>query len=238
RRVVEVPEDAADEQNLEQRRHEVEEHEREQELDAAYAALDRSRQAAGLPLQVEAEREPVQMAEGREADEADRVLLDAREDRLAKLGEGLRADAGEAVAENERHRDDHDLRARERVHRLLVEDRHVDVDELRRDEEHDRGEDAQAQPRLPLRPEIRRKTDEAAQILARRSLRPARLAPAAALVHDRAAAGASRLSSRQARRTATARMSAPDQNGACRPKAPKSTPASAGPTIRAKLPAD
>ena len=33
-------------------------------------------------------------------------------------------------------------------------------------------------------------------------------------------------------------MSAPDQNGAARPKAPKRTPATAGPTIRAKLPAD
>ena len=71
------------------------------------AALDVARQAAGLALEVEAQRQRVQVAEDLERDAADRALRDLREDRVAQLAEGLRQDAGHAVGEDQRDRHRH-----------------------------------------------------------------------------------------------------------------------------------
>src|SRR6185437_6632504 len=152
--IVEPPQDAADEEDLEQRRHDVEEHEGEQELDAADAALDGARHAAGLALEMEAQRQRVQMAEGGEADHAHGVLLDLGEDRVAQLAESLGGDARDAVNDDQRHWHDDDRRMarRQRVDRLLVEQRHGDVDELGDDEAEQRQHDAQAQIGAVARP--------------------------------------------------------------------------------------
>ena len=57
------------------RRHDVEQEIGEQELGAADAALDGARQAAGLALEMEAQRQRMEMAEGRERHLPHRVLL-------------------------------------------------------------------------------------------------------------------------------------------------------------------
>src|SRR5262249_20870751 len=63
-RRVEAAENGADEADLEQRRHHIEEHVGKQELGTANAALDGAGEAAGLALEMKAERERMKMAEG------------------------------------------------------------------------------------------------------------------------------------------------------------------------------
>ena len=62
---------------------------RQQRVDALGAALDDARQAAGLALQVKAQRQRVDMGESRDADLAQGVILHLGEDAVAQLGEGL-----------------------------------------------------------------------------------------------------------------------------------------------------
>ena len=137
------PQDDADHRQFEQRRQDVEQREAEQEIDRLGAAFDRPRQPAGLAVEMEAEREPVQVAEGRERDLADRPLADLGEDRVAEFPEGGRQHPDDAVAED--HADGHDrqrlaVRA-EDIHRLLVEDRDVDGGDLGKREEAQRHRD-------------------------------------------------------------------------------------------------
>ena len=72
--VVEAPQDAADQHDLEQGRQDVEGGEAEQELDALGAALDDAAQPAGLALEMEAQRQRMEMAEDFEGEVADRPL--------------------------------------------------------------------------------------------------------------------------------------------------------------------
>ena len=98
--IVERPQDAADQRDLEQRRQHVEQHEEQQELDALGAALDRAGQAAGLPVEMEAQRQRMQVAEGLQRDVADRALRHAGEDAVAQFGEELGRDPRQAIGES------------------------------------------------------------------------------------------------------------------------------------------
>jgi len=100
-------------QDFQQRRQHVEQHEGQQELDPLGAALDHPRQAAGLAFQVKAERERVKMPESPERDQADRVLGDPGENRVAQLAEAARQDARRAIGQQQAERDGkHDLARR------------------------------------------------------------------------------------------------------------------------------
>jgi hypothetical protein len=158
REVEERPEDPADERDLDQRRHDVEQHEREQRVDAGRAALDRARQAAGLPLEVEAQRQAVQVAERAQRDRSDGPLRDLREHGVAELRERDRRDPQHAVTDDqpERQRDRQMLRVGEQVDHPLEQDRHVDGCELRPGQERERADDTQANGRIARGPKMRR----------------------------------------------------------------------------------
>ena len=70
----------------------------------AGAALDHPAQAAGLPVQVEAQRQPVQVAEDRQRDLANRMLADPREDGVAQLGKGEAGDSRRAIGQDRHNR--------------------------------------------------------------------------------------------------------------------------------------
>jgi hypothetical protein len=153
--VVERPKDGADQHDLEQRRHDLEQQVVQQVVDAVDAALDRPRHPAGLAVEVEAQREPVEVLEGAERDHVDGVLRDAREHDLAQLGERRGEHARGAVGgeQAERH-DDRRVRRRQRVDRLLVDQRHVDGRELGRDHQRDGRRHPQPQRRRAVAPQI------------------------------------------------------------------------------------
>ncbi len=164
---VQSPEDRADEHDLEHRRHEAEEEIVEQEFGAADAALDRARQAAGLALQMEAQRQLVEMAEGRERESAHRALPDLGEDRIAQLGEALRADTRDAIADDQqhRHREHQRLARRQRIDRVLVEHRHIDGAGLGHDQQADRDHHAYAKLGTVARPEIGQQLGDGFQLV-------------------------------------------------------------------------
>ena len=155
--------DADHERELEQRREDVEQHHAEHEGDRLDAAVDRARELAGAALEVVAQRQAEQMAEDRERDLAPGVLLDAREDRIAGLGEERRAEARPAIGEQreQRQRERH-LRAgrgkpgaAQAIDHRLVGERHRDVDELGGEQEGERHDDAQPQRARILGPQMR-----------------------------------------------------------------------------------
>ena len=153
-RAVEPPQDAAHQQHLEQGRQHVEQHEVQQELDAAHAALDGAAHPAGLAVQVEPERQAVQMAEGGERHGAHGALAHFGEHRVAQLAEALGEDAGDGVGDDEEERHRERRRGVERVDRALVEQRHADVGELGRRQQRHRRHDPQAQLGLALGPQV------------------------------------------------------------------------------------
>ena len=95
---------AGGQRELEHRRRGVQDDVADDVLDAGRAALDDARQAAGPPLQVEAERQIVEVHEGAVGELPDRVLPDAREERVAELGEAGRDEAPDIVGEHQHHR--------------------------------------------------------------------------------------------------------------------------------------
>ncbi len=164
---IEAPQDPAHEQDLEHGRHEIEQEIGQQELGAADAALDRARQPAGLAVEMEAQREGMEMPERRERHAAHRVLLDLGEHHVAQLARELRQDAGDAIRDDQHHRhhDDVDMARRQRIDRALVQHRHRDVDALGRDEERQRHQHADTQLERMARPEIREEPRKGLQLL-------------------------------------------------------------------------
>ena len=130
------PQDAADEQDFQQCRQNVEQHEAEQEVDTLGAALDRPADGAGPPVEVEAEAQRMQVLEGAQSGGADRPLRHLGEHRVSKFAERLGEHAGDAVSDDQhdRHRRDlAELIGGKSVNDELVECRHGDVDAFRRD---------------------------------------------------------------------------------------------------------
>ena len=77
---------------------------RDDALDAAAAALEHARQAAGLALQVEAQREPVHVLEHFEREAAYGVHRHGREHRVAPLRQQRHQDARQAVDQHKSDR--------------------------------------------------------------------------------------------------------------------------------------
>ena len=132
------------------------EHEiRDQELDAFGPALDRAREAAGLALQMEAQRQRVQVLEHADGDQAQRAFLDLGEDPVPDLVGGERDDADDSVTQNDcdRHGYRSVGRHRQRIDHNLVEERHQHVGDLGDAHERKRDQYAQSQRAIGLGPE-------------------------------------------------------------------------------------
>ena len=116
---------------------------REQRRDAARAALDVARHAAGLPVEMEAQAQAVQMPEHAERNAPDRALRHRHEQHVAQLAEERRGEPQDSVdrEQRDRHRDDRRLHV-EPVDHLLHDERHADVGELRRDQAGERQQHA------------------------------------------------------------------------------------------------
>ena len=151
---------------LDDGRHERHQHHARDVLDAEPAALQHAREAAGLALQVKAQRELVHMLEGAQRQLAHGVHGDLGEHALAHLHQQRHGDADSAVEHDRQHR-----RAREprqcraagqvaaggrdqRVRRPLERERHGDRDELRRQHERERKHDGGLQVRPVGRPDV------------------------------------------------------------------------------------
>ena len=169
--VVEHPQDGADHQDLQQRRQNVEQHERKQELDAPGAALDGAAEAAGLAVEMKAQRQPVQLVEHVQGHGADRALGDLGEYEVAQLAERHRQHPRHGVTDDQAHRQHQRRRdaVAQHVHRLLVEDRHVDVDRLGGDQEADGDDHANPHLPRPRRPQIGQERADRADLEARGS---------------------------------------------------------------------
>ena len=150
------PQDRADQQDLQQRGQDVEQHEGQKRLDRLGPALDRARQSAGLALQMEAQRQRVQVPEDVERHRPDRALGHLGEDRVAQFAERQRQDAGEAIGQDHadgQHRHRPGRRA-QRVDGVLVEHRHIDVGDLGDEQADDGGDDPDTKLHLVARPQI------------------------------------------------------------------------------------
>ena len=77
----------------------------QQIVDGLGAALDRARQAAGLPLQMEAQRQRVQVAEDAQSDLARRALPDLDKNRITQLTERHRQNARQAIGRDQENGD-------------------------------------------------------------------------------------------------------------------------------------
>ena len=157
--VEQAPQYDGDQQQLDNGRDDVEDGETEDGFDAGAAAFDGARDAAGLAVEMEAQGEPVHVLEGLQSDPADGALLHGGEHRIAQFAEAGRGEADQAVADDQadRHRKHVRLGAfvREHVDGAGVEDRHIDVGDLGREQEQHGHDHAQAGAGIVLRPEIR-----------------------------------------------------------------------------------
>ena len=129
---VEPPQDAAHHDDFDQGGEDVEQHEGEQKLDALHAAFDGTRQAAGAPFEMEAQRQFVQMFEDAQRHHADGAFGDLGEYRIAQLAKGHRGAAQDAIGDQKgnRHHDHGGLIGAQYIDRLLVENRYIDVGDL------------------------------------------------------------------------------------------------------------
>ncbi len=123
----------------------------------AGAALDHTRHAAGLAVQVETQREIVQVAQHLLGDQPLGIAADPLEGDVAQI---VRQHPAEARAGISGHQCQRDLRlplhaGRHAIDDALVGERHDQRDRLAEQHQHQSDHDARAQPRLARRPEIR-----------------------------------------------------------------------------------
>ena len=165
---VEVEEQDADhEHELEDGRRELEDDKAHQFLDAVAAALEHARQAAGLALEVKAQRKHVHVLEGRERQAAYGVERHLGEQAVAELRQERHGDAQARVSrdQRERHRQHRDHRGpgrgapladrHQRVGRPLEGERHGERHELGGHQEHERHDHAQLEVGARRRPQVR-----------------------------------------------------------------------------------
>ena len=155
------PEDDADDAELDDGRGDVEEQEIEHHVDALGAALDDLGQRAGPPLEVEAERQPMDVGEDLLRQPPGRVLPDPLENGVAQI---LEQDPGEARAGISEHQPDGEadrrvrpLRApRHDVDRAFVDEAGAERDALGEQDEEEGDHHPGLQPRLSRGPKIRK----------------------------------------------------------------------------------
>jgi hypothetical protein len=127
--------DRGHECDLDKRRQDRKQRIADERRDAALAALDVAREAAGLPCEMEAHRQRVEMPKDLQPDLAHGALRHLREQELAQLGEERRRQAQEPVGHEQSKRNGEHGGARiEAVDDALHQQRHAHVGELRRDE--------------------------------------------------------------------------------------------------------
>jgi hypothetical protein len=143
RPVVAGDENGGDKADLDQRRQDGEQREADQGRDAALAPLDVARESAGVPREVKAQRQRVQVPEDFQRNRPHRPLRHLGEQELAQLGEERRRQAQQPVPDEKRERNREDRRARvERVDDRFEQDGHADVRDLGRDQGGERQDDA------------------------------------------------------------------------------------------------
>src|SRR5690606_34544664 len=95
---VDDPENDGRQGKFEDGRQGVEDREPDDRLDALHTTLDDPRQAAGAPLQMEAQRQIVHVNEGAVTQLPDRMLPDAGKQSVAKLVEAKLQDSDRVVS--------------------------------------------------------------------------------------------------------------------------------------------
>lgn len=153
--IEKMPKRAGREQQLDDGGDDVERRQAQHVLDAQRAAQDDVGQAAGLPVQMKAHGQVVQMLKRLARDDARGAHLHGRENRVPQFGEAGGGDAHRRITDDEagRHGDDGILR-RKMVDRVVEQDRHEDRGDFRHDHADARQHQAQAEPKLVFRPQI------------------------------------------------------------------------------------
>ena len=169
------PQDQGDQQDLEDRGHDVEQQEVQHEGHAPRAAFDHPRQPARLPVQVEAQRQAMQMREDAERDAPHGAALHLGEDRVPRLVEEGGQQPRQAIAQHQRDRHRHQrprhagARAalrRQRIHRAGEGQGHQHIRPLGEDQQPEAGHHPRAQPPFPLRPQIGDQRQQRPQMVA------------------------------------------------------------------------
>jgi hypothetical protein len=155
--VEQRPQKDRDQQQLEDGRDDIEHGQPQHALDAFGAAIHRAGKSTGLAVEMEAQRQTVQVPEGLERHDAHGALLHAGKHRVAEFGKPGGGDAQQAIAGNQRYRQcqHRPVLRRQRVDRVAVDQRHIYGGDFCRDQEHRRDDDAQMRGMLALRPKIR-----------------------------------------------------------------------------------
>ena len=147
-------------------RHQLHDHHAHDGLDGVAATLEHAGEAAGLALEMEAERELVHVLEGAVGEPAHRVHRHLRENTVAHLGEHRHQDAHAAIRDgHEDRRGEHPEQPGGRGHRCAVlpgerigrpfeGERHRDGRELGGQQKHHRSGDAKLEIAPIGRPEI------------------------------------------------------------------------------------
>mmetsp|Transcript_16529 Transcript_16529/g.64517 ORF Transcript_16529/g.64517 Transcript_16529/m.64517 type:complete len:491 (-) Transcript_16529:421-1893(-) len=161
------PQQRQHQHDLDQRRHDAVERVADQRMHRPRAALDVARHAAGLALQVEAQRQVVQVAEHLQRDAARRALGGLGEDQLAQLGEQRGRQPQAAVGQQQaqrHHQQGLGLPGFEvqRIDQMLEQQGHADIAELGA---HHEGQ-GQADPPA-VAPQVRQKAADGAPVAAR-----------------------------------------------------------------------
>jgi hypothetical protein len=157
------PQQHRDKDELQRGREDVEDRQRQQAVDRLGSPVDDARQPAGVPLEMEAQRQGMEMMERLDRDNAKRMVGDLRQHAVAQLRHRLAHDPGDPVADDEGDRDQDRDRPRigpERIHRITEEIRRGDRDDRRQDQEQDRDHDPDAQVGAALRPQIGHEFDQ------------------------------------------------------------------------------
>src|SRR5262249_49616417 len=111
-------------------------------------------EAAGAPVEMEPQRQRVQMPKHGQGDLPYRALSDLGENGVAQFVESARHYPGRTVGEDQGDRHRHDIGCGQGVDRMLVEERHHYINELRSEQEQERDDDAEPQLQRIARPQV------------------------------------------------------------------------------------
>ena len=161
-------EDDADRSQFDDRRADVEQQEIQHHVDALGAAFDDLGQRSGAPLEVEAERQIVDMAEHLSGQPARCILTDLFEQGVAQI---VRQHSGKARGGISKDHSDDDpgggARPAHAVDHRLVGERHQQHRRLARKHQHDRANDPRLELALALWPQHRKEPQQDLEAAAR-----------------------------------------------------------------------
>ncbi len=173
---IEVEEQHRDDQDqLDDRRRQLQQHHAHDGLDGVAAAFENARQPAGLALEMKAQRQQMHVLEGEHRQAAHRVHRHLGEDSITQLGKRRHQDAHAAVGQRHQHRrrqrpGDHIVGpkrrgavAGQRIGCPFEGERHRDGGELGGEQQHGREDHAVLQVAPVRRPDIGPQIRERAQ---------------------------------------------------------------------------